>query len=167
MRSRPRQQGLVDSLAGRVGRVRDAPHGMPALMRQVQAQRAFRVGRKRHARFHQPLHGSRAVLGDEPRSVLIHQAGPGVLGVAHMRFDAVVKPQHAHDATLGPGSCAFSQVTFSKHHHRAFARYLKCYGQAPQTGTNNDYGGCRVGRLGGAHVLLCEGFATILRIAHS
>jgi hypothetical protein len=47
------------------------------------------------------------VLGDEARRVLVDQAGAGVLGVAHVRLDAVVTAQHAHDAALGPGGGAF------------------------------------------------------------
>ena len=56
-----------------------------------------------HAALDQPGNHVGTVLGDEARGVLVHEAGPGVLGVAHMGFDAVVGAKHTHDAALGPG----------------------------------------------------------------
>ena len=118
MRARTRQQRVVDGLAGGVGRMRDAAHGVAAFARQVQAERARRVAGKRHAGVDQPLHGLRAALGDVAGGQLVDQAGAGLLGVAHMRLDAVVGAQHADDAALGPGRGAFVQLALGQHDHR-------------------------------------------------
>jgi hypothetical protein len=127
-----RQQRVVDGLAGGVGRVRDAAHRVPAFTREVQAQRAVGVARKRHAGIHQPLHGACTVLGDVTRGVFVDDAGTRVLGVAHVRLDAVVTAQHTHDATLGPGGGAFGELALGKHHHRHLARQFQGHGQASQ-----------------------------------
>ncbi len=84
------QQRFVNGLARGVGGVGDAPHRMPSLAGEMQPQRAQRVRRKRHARSHQPLHGTRAVLGDVAGGVLVHQAGARFARVTHMRLDTVV-----------------------------------------------------------------------------
>ena len=60
-----------------------------------------------------------AVLGDEAGRVLVDQAGTGILGVAHVRIDAVVVAEHADDAALRPGRRAFVEPTFGQHHHLA------------------------------------------------
>ena len=96
------EERLVDRPAGRVGGVGDAPDGVAALPRQVQAQRPLGIRRERHALLDEPLDRLAAVLGDEARRVLVDQAGPGLLGVADVEVDAVVVAQHAHDAALGP-----------------------------------------------------------------
>ena len=45
----------VEQAGGGVGGVGDAAHRVAALARQVQAERAFRVGRERHALADQPV----------------------------------------------------------------------------------------------------------------
>ncbi len=118
----------------------DAPHRMAAFARQVQAQRPARVGRERHALRHQPFHRLRAALGDEARGVLVDQAGAGVLGVAHVRIDAVVVAEHADDAALRPGGGAFVELALGQHHHRAVLRHVQRHGQAGQAGADDDDG---------------------------
>jgi hypothetical protein len=70
--------------------VRDAAHRMPAFAREVQAQRSLGVGRERHAA--STSHATaRALCSAMKRArVLVHEAGAGILGVAHVRFDAVI-----------------------------------------------------------------------------
>jgi hypothetical protein len=69
MRAGLLEQRVVDGLAGGVGRVRDAPHGVAAFAREVQAQRPVGIGRERHAgMLDQPLDG-RALCSAMKRAV--------------------------------------------------------------------------------------------------
>jgi len=133
------QQDIVDGLAGGICCVRNAAHRVPALAGQMQPQGAGRVWRERHAPLHQPLHRVRAVAGNEFGCALIHQAGAGFLRVTHMRFDAVVAAQHAHDAALGPGRGGFFQVPLGQHDHGLLVGQVQGHGQARQTGTNHHH----------------------------
>jgi hypothetical protein len=152
-----RQQRVVDGLAGGVGRVRDAPHRVPAFARQVQAQRAVRVGRKRHPGVDQPLHGARAVLGDVAGRVFVHQAGAGFLRVAHVRFDAVVAAQHADDAALRPGGGAFLEFALGQHDHRRSRASSRATASPPRPAPTTTTGPRRVVGQGiRSSVVLCE-----------
>jgi len=135
------EERVVDGLAGRVGRMGDAPHGVAALARQVQAERAFGVGRERNAVGHQPFDRLRAVFGDEARRLLVHQAGAGLLRIAHVRIDTVVVAEHADDATLRPGRGAFFEIAFGEHHHRLPLGQVQCHRQARQPRTDDHHRG--------------------------
>jgi hypothetical protein len=111
------QQGVVDCLAGGVRRVGDAPHRVPAFARQVQAERAGRVFGERDTTRHQPLDRGCAVLGDEARGVFVDEPRTGILRITHVRLDAVVRPEHADDAALGPGRGRLVQAALGQHHH--------------------------------------------------
>ena len=116
----------------------DAPHRMAPLAREVQAQWAARIGREGHALRHQPFHRLDTALGDEPRGVLVHQAGAGILGVAHVRIDAVVLAEHTDDAALRPGGGTLVELALGQHHHLAVLRDAQCHRQAGQAGADDN-----------------------------
>ncbi len=134
------QEDIVDGLAGGISRVGDAAHGVATFAGQVQAQRAFGVGRKRHAALDQPLHGSSAVTGDELGRVFIDQARASFLGIAHVGADAVIVAQHADDAALRPGGGGFFQLAFGQHDDRLRLGQVQRHRETGQARANDDDG---------------------------
>ena len=141
----------MDRPPGRVGGVGDAPDGVAALAGQVEAQRAVRVRRERHALLDEPLDRLGAVLGDELRRVLVDEAGAGILRVADVQLDAVVVAEHADDAALGPGGRRLVEVALGEQDDRVPVGEVEGDGQAGEAGADDDDGGdgLRGGRLGG------------------
>lgn len=149
MALRSLKQRLVYGLAGGVRSVGDAPHGVPAFLGQVQSQWAIRVFGKGHTLVHQPTNGPLTVLGDEACRVLIHEAGTGILGITHMGLDAVIGPQDAHDAALGPSGGRLAKTALGQHHDRYVVGQVQRGRQAGQTGPNDHHR-----RLRAAHVIV-------------
>ncbi len=140
MSDREREQRLVDGSPGRIGRMRDAAHAMPALARQVQAERAADLGGERHAHVDQPFDRRAAAFGDEARRVLVDETGAGLLGIVDMGIDAVVRRDDADDAALRPCGRAFGEAALGEHHDAPARRETEGGGQAGESRTDDDDG---------------------------
>ena len=143
------EQRFVDGLAGGIGRVGDAAHGVAAFTRQVQTERAARVVGERNALLYQPFNGLGTVFGNEAGRVFIHDAGAGFLGVVHMAFDAVIGAEYADDTALGARGGGFLHLALGNHDDGNAGRQMQGHGQARKPGAHDDDGEGRLIAGGG------------------
>jgi len=138
VRGDTREQGVVNRPAGGIGSVGDAPHAMAALAGQVQTLRAVGMVGERHTLAHQPVDRLGADGRDEPRGPFVDQPGTRGLRVFDVRIDAVVGTEHADDAALRPGGCAFLRIALGKHDHAVPVSEVQGRGQAGEPGADDD-----------------------------
>jgi hypothetical protein len=129
---------VVDGLAGGVGGVRDAPHRVPALARQVQAQRPVGSGVKGTPC--PTSHSTAEALRSAMKRAVCSSTRPAPASWVSRTWLSTLSSltQHADDAALRPGGGGLVQFALGQHDHRQAVGQVQRDGQAGQAGTDDD-----------------------------
>ena len=105
-------EGALHRLPGRIRRMDDAPHAMPALPRQMISRAVVMIAGKWHALPDQPLDGLGSVFHHVAGHRLVTKAGPRNQRIADMGFGRILFRQRCGNAALGPTAGAVEQRFF-------------------------------------------------------
>ena len=130
-------QGALHRLSGRIRRMDDAPHAMPAFTRQMIARSVVMISGKWHALPDQPLDGLGSVFHHVAGHRLVTKARARNQRIPDMGFGRIFFRQRCGNAALGPTAGAVEQRFFGDESDLPAGRQIQRKRQASETAADD------------------------------